>query len=643
MLAKPQIFSSHKLLIAVIILLQSLSFSQDENRSKKEVEEVVNEKKSILKVDRKRFKLNFPESFEEVLKSILAGERKAIESIFRPMEFREPIATIPAEGRFGVGFYGWNGLNFLKIHPRSISYSEDVEEKLQEISFSGRMGSFLEMDAGQTNLSYVFFGKSYVDILTGLGFRYSSIFPFPRMEISDDLVISGPPSIPESWGIDRKFSPSVLEMNLVSSYIMQWHPKWFFHLKYSYGLNYARFYKDESLDSSPYGTGTSSSYSLGLKIISESPTEARYAWGVELRHIFHNVKTIQDPLELTPIKGMKLPNLGIFFTFSAFYGGQKTAGDVGKKLFLDKNYVEAKSQFLEFINSHPKHARIPRAKKLLEIINKRIPYQLYNEGENFQKINKMDYAAEKYVEAMKTAQDTLKDQLENKIDDLVKYYVEEGTIFFEKKQYDKSLEFLSKAATLSDNGKRAQKNLKAKILLQQGNKLVSAGLFSMAIRKYDEIPALDSSMEISAKRASMEAAVRMVGDFNRAKDIKSLRLALKSLKLAKEIFQPADFKYENYITLLEQQLLANDSLLIRNKMNESLMESRKVLSERHLPKVETGMLGSEVEEIIGIPDEIIKESKDNGKTYEMWIYYLPNNKKRLLYFEEYILFKLETG
>tara|TARA_B100000686_G_scaffold31577_1_gene32721 strand:+ start:11867 stop:13750 length:1884 start_codon:yes stop_codon:yes gene_type:complete len=626
----------------VIISMQVLVFAQDETANKKE-EEDIRKENMILKINRNQFKLKLPVSAKEVIKSIMQGETKIIESVFRPMEFREPIATIPAEGRFGIGFYGWDGFNFLKINPQSITYSDDVEEKLEEISFSGRIGSFLEMDAAQTNLSYAFFGKSYIDILTGLGFRYSSILPFPRIEISDDLVIAGPPKVPESWGIDRQFSPSVLEMNVVSSYIMRWNPKWFFHFKYSYGVNYTRFYKAESLDASPYGTGTSSAYSFGLKIITESSTEARYAWGLELRHIFHNVKKIHDPLQITPINSMQLPNVGIFFTFSAFYGGQKTAGDEGKKLFLAKDYVAAKPKFLEFINSHPKHARIRRAKKFLETINQRIPYQLYDEGENLQDVNKMDSAAKKYVDALITAQDSLKDKLEEKLEELVEFYVEEGTMLFEQRQYENALQVLSKAATLSENGKRAQKSLKAKILMEQGEDLVTAGLFSLAIRKYDAIPELDPSMAIKANRASMEAAVEMVGDFNKAKDIKTLRLALKSLKTAKEIFEPADFKYQNYILLLEDQLLANDSLSIRKKMKESLIEAREVVTQRNLPKLEIGMLGSEVEELIGIPDEIIKEIKDKDNSHEMWIYYLQGNKQRRLYFEDYVLFKLETG
>ncbi len=617
--------------------------AQEENTPPVVEPEVEESEEEPARTSRKRFSLKLPPAAMELFEAIRQGNTKVIEAVFRPMEFREPIATIPAEGRFGVGFYGWEGLNFLKINPNSITYEEDVGDRLNEISFSGRMGSFLEMEGGQTNLSYALFGKSYIDILTGLGVRYSSIFPFPRMELREDLIITGPPTVPESWGIDRKFSPSVLEMNVVSSYIMRWHPKWFIHLKYSYGVNYTRFYKDQRMDSSPYGTGTSSAYSIGLKIITESPSEARYAWGLELRHIFHNIRNINDPLEITPIKGMKLPNLGLFFTFSAFYGGRKTAGDEAKKLFINQDYIAARPKFLEFMNAHPNHARMPRAKKLLDITNKRIPQQLYSEGSDLQGQEDMDTAAKKYIEALTTAEDTLVHELQDRLDELVEFYIEEGTELFESRYYEEALVSLGKAAALTEEGKRAQNNLRAKIVMAQGNDLAAAGLYTLAIEKYDAVPELDRTLTVEARRAGMKAAVGMVGDVNKASDMASLRLALKSLKTARDMFAPAEFKYNDYIISLEAQISMTDSIAVRREMGRSLNEAREVLQRRHMPRLETGMLVSDVEDLLGAPDQVVEEVRGKDGNYQMWIYNLPDRQKRILYFENYILFKIETG
>ena len=70
--------------------MQVLVFAQDETANKKE-EEDIRKENMILKINRNQFKLKLPVSAKEVIKSIMQGETKIIESVFRPMEFREPI------------------------------------------------------------------------------------------------------------------------------------------------------------------------------------------------------------------------------------------------------------------------------------------------------------------------------------------------------------------------------------------------------------------------------------------------------------------------------------------------------------------------------------------------------------------------
>ena len=62
-----------------------------------------------------------------------------------------------------------------------------------------------------------------------------------------------------------------------------------------------------------------------------------------------------------------------------------------------------------------------------------------------------------------------------------------------------------------------------------------------------------------------------------------------------------------------------------------------------MPRLETGMLVSDVEDLLGAPDEVVEEVRGKDGNYQMWIYNLPDRQKRRLYFENYILFKIETG
>ncbi|MFQ6674068.1 MAG: tetratricopeptide repeat protein [Fidelibacterota bacterium] len=568
------------------------------------------------------------------------GDNRLFEGLVRPLEFREPIVTIPAEGRYGVGFYGWEKLNPLQFDSTLISYEGDPGDVITEVGLSGRTGSFMEVDVAQTNLSYLLFKKSYLDFLTGVGFRYSSIFPFPTL--GSDSVITGPPDVPPSWGVEKSFSPTVMEGNVVTSFIMQWHPKWFVHFKYSYGVNRVRFYRDDSINSTPYGTGTSSAYSVGIKFIRESESAARYAWGFELRHIFHRVGKIHDPGDLTPISGFRLPSLGIFFTFGAFYGGHPTIGDEGKKLFLKRDYIAAKKKLSKFVNTYPDHARIRRARKLLALSNERIPFQLFSQGDDLEKRGDLDLALDKFVQARLTARGDFKKTVSGRIENVARKYVELADSLFKAGEDDKAIQAARKAAAVSEYGRKAQLLLEASVYLRQGKDLASLGFYPMALRKFEEARKLAPSLETDIRRAQLETAVGMLEDVNKATDDASVRLALQSLFQAREILGKSDDRMDRIITQLEEQLSRLDGLRVKGRIDAYMDEARDEIARRHQPRVELGMLVAQVEEILGRPQEVVERVDEKNRDYQLWIYLLPDKSKKLLYFDDYVLFKVEV-
>ncbi|HIC51572.1 MAG TPA: hypothetical protein EYO96_02835, partial [Candidatus Marinimicrobia bacterium] len=222
--------------------------------------------------------------FRTFISNLQNGDNRMFEAIVRPMEFRQPIVSIPAEGRYGIGFYGWKSYNPYNFDPTFITYADTTEDIFQNIALSGRIGSNMEFDAVQTNLSYLFFKKSYFDIFTGLGVRRAAVFNIPSIDFSESTILSGPPSVPSSWGVTKTFTPTFMEVNLSTTLIMQWRPKWFVQFRYGYGVGKVQFYRGDSLEDEPSGKGATSMYGIGIKFIRESDTAARYAWGFELRH-----------------------------------------------------------------------------------------------------------------------------------------------------------------------------------------------------------------------------------------------------------------------------------------------------------------------------------------------------------------------
>jgi len=120
-----------------------------------------------------------------------------------------------------------------------------------------------------------------------------------------------------------------------------------------------------------------------------------------------------------------------------------------KKLFLNKDYVEAKNKMNQFLNQYPNHAKSLRAKKLLKKINEKIPGQLFIQG-NQLKINmKIDRASDKYLEAMVNANDILKPKIANELEKISDIYILNAKKLFNQRLYDKALEEINTLRKIS--------------------------------------------------------------------------------------------------------------------------------------------------------------------------------------------------
>ncbi len=579
--------------------------------------------------------------FRTFIPNIQNGDNRMFEAIVRPMEFRHPIVSIPAEGRYGLGFYGWKNYNPYNFDPNLITYADTTQDIFQNIALSGRLGSNMEFDAVQTNLSYLFFKKSYYDIFAGVGVRRAAVFNIPSIDFSESTILSGPPSVPTSWGVTKTFTPTFMEVNLSTTMIMQWRPKWFVQLRYGYGLGRVQFYRSDSLEDEPSGTGATSMYGVGIKFIRESDTAARYAWGFELRHYFAKVDNISDPQEITPITGMQLPQVGIYFSFGAFYGGGKTIGDEAKKYYLDSDYVTAKRKFNQFIDQHPRHARVRRAEKLIEICNLRIPEQLYSEGKRLEARDMLVEALDKYIEAERTAVEPFKKKLQMKIETIAGFYIEIADSLFSLGRDDDALSYARRAAVISLKGKEFLRKLEARITIQHGKDLASRGVYSLALEKYSKALTMAPELGVEIRGLELKTAVGMLEDVNQAQDEAGLRLAILSFYKAQEILGKKDEEFENVREQLEAQLFSLDRLRIDQLKESYANEARVDLAWRRMPKVEIGMLVSEVSKILGEPAEIIEKVDEKGLNYQLWIYRFPERGEAYFSFEDYLLFKIE--
>ncbi len=95
--------------------------------------------------------------------------------ILHRREFHAPITFAPVEIRYGAFFYGGGGTDGDKIKSDWIEYEESVAN-FTGGSFTARLGHQLDIDFIKTNLFYYFINASWLDMQTGLNFRYSNLF-----------------------------------------------------------------------------------------------------------------------------------------------------------------------------------------------------------------------------------------------------------------------------------------------------------------------------------------------------------------------------------------------------------------------------------------------------------------------------------
>ena len=248
------------------------------------------------------------------------GSGYIFDRIFRRREFHNPINFIPLEMRYGFSYNaGTNFLGLGGLKSNWMSYESEVKE-FDGGKFSSRLGHQLDLDILKTNLAYYLFGNSWLDMHTGLNFRYSSLL-FPSA-IPEEWNVSQ-----ESWKLGEKFNGSMIELSWSQSLILQWFESWYSTYRYTYGVAFSQFYKKQNNLS---GYGPSQSLTLGARYILDTGVTNRFAVGVDFKYSHTAIKQIKDPEDITPINAFTIQTAGIYATASVFFGGRRTMGDTVK-------------------------------------------------------------------------------------------------------------------------------------------------------------------------------------------------------------------------------------------------------------------------------------------------------------------------
>ena len=559
---------------------------------------------------------------------------------FRSREFSAPVTYMPVEIRYGLGLNG-------KISGSTSSPSVDdmdnwiwYDSEVSPLSQEAKniVGTSIDIDFGMVNIPNIIMNTSWMNFLTGINYRSSSI-----------LV---PKNIPGDWkegtSISEnkiQFKPELKEYLITNT--IQWQPfnPWYINFRYGYGLAFSKFYFDkdiETINSVPSGRGTSMALGLGLRYIIDPGKSNRFSIGIDIRHSYTKINNITDPDNITPVKRFDLANYGIYFTLSTFYGGKKTIGDDAKKIYYKKDYLTSKNKFIEFLKHYPNHSNRYRAMKYISECNKKIPYQIMEEGLLFDDMGESEKALDKYIKARSRVviDDTLiVEALNFRIDEIARKWMNSAELLLDNSLYKEALSLVKKVAKFSDLGDKELNKFRSFVILGEGKKLQSILILGKAMEKYSK--ALELNIDLKPQIIALQylAGIQLIEIADQVDEFDEIILAIQSLEQAKGISSGIGPNNEKLLKDLKNKLKKLDNYKTGMIIDHKMSEARYLQAIARSPRLTIGMTLPLIEDLLGAPHEKIISEK-NAKEEQLWIYYL-NEKQLQLSFKDFILFKIE--
>ncbi len=505
-------------------------------------------------------------------------------------------------------------------------------------SVNGRIYQAIDMDFLKMNLSHFILKSSWVDLVSGLNVRYANIIA------PNSLPISEWGQTNPTWNTGSKlFSPRIISFGMTHSLNIQWFESWFFQTNYTFGFATSKFYQtpDSPLDDTPSGWGTSVSYSTGVAYVLDPGLDNRFSVGIEFHGGYTRINRISDDSDLTPIKGFFLNDIGLRLSLSAFYGGNRTSGDLAKSYFYRGDYVTSREQFAEFIKEYPTHANRYRAEQFLEACNILIPEQLFLEGKQFEERSVWDKAVERFQRArMLTRNPDLVEAVDHHLKRIARLQLHEAESLLEGNAEKDAYEIVLKTSTYSEEAKTEINRFHAELLLAEAKKAMDHDLIYKSLELIDK--ALTIYPDFSAKTSALryQAASLLITHANSATSTDDIQYAIYSLENAKRITGDLGEKNEAILSELRDRLSMIDDQETRKNIAQITNKERTRLEASLQKRIELGMTVPDIQIRLGEPHEVQKELHD-GEHIELWIYHLKNGNDLFLSFKEFILFKIE--
>ncbi|UCD36698.1 MAG: hypothetical protein JSW54_07580 [Fidelibacterota bacterium] len=553
-----------------------------------------------------------------------------------PLEFRTPISLVPFDVKGGLVPYG--GPDILQTLPFSLLQRDQsavlldsTESELSSIdSPFNRMTLVLDLDLLKINLLHRFIPGSLVDALVGIGLRTNQVLTSP--------------TLPSHWpqgDHDFRFAP-VFHQGLVNmSLSYQRSEKWYVYYQAARGIAVGSMYRAGTIKRYLRGTGTCADHVVGLKFLRSGTGAFRYAWGGELRYHRLDVPEVSDSERLSPIEGLQMRYVGLFFTFGVVFGGRPTSADRAKRDLYLGDYMAAEDNLRSFLAQYPRHRKAPRARRLLTLAEKLVPYQQVALAQTAQEQGRLEDALVWLDRAETRADTTLMLAIDEGRAEVGYIYLQQADSLLRRDKLEQTDRILGHARLLMPADEDLVQRYDAEVLIRQGHALRAQGAFMVALKKYDLAMAADTSRRVEIEGYKVRVAEDLLNEAEHAADRSALALALESLKLSRALDPRRKAELDAMILELEERLNRIAQGEIRRSMEDQLQEARELRQKVPPSKPRIGLLVAQIEDILGPADYITQGTDRFGVNHQLWEY-KGGEYPGLYYFENYVLTRVES-
>lgn len=541
-----------------------------------------------------------------------------------PIEFRNPFGITPFELKAGSQILGANSIGF-----------DSTETELDgfEHLYNRYMNS-LELDLMKYNLVGLLLPQNFIDLQTGLGFKYC--FPIINQGLPNNWPQNIPGSIEQLY-----FSPRIIEGNISQSLAFQWSKRFYNYVQFNAGRAFISAYKTREGKRYLNQDGWTFSVAVGMKMLSKIGFKFKEGYGVEIKYNFAKFDDFADPYNLSPINNLDFSSIGIYLTFNMISGGNPTQGDEAKALFKSGDYIAAKANFEDFISKNPTHPRQFKAGWMIDDCNDLMAFQQVELAEHFIEVKNYSKAAQYLEQSAKSEYPSLVEDIENNYRKIQEWLVVNLDSLLLINEIDQAERLLIEARSLNiPNSQGLTDQYWSEIYFHRGavfteykNWDKALDFFDKAVKKYPPIhERVDPWL--------LKIVYGYISDVNLSVDQQNVELALESLRRATELRPEIIFITKDHIQTLEQGIDYLKQQAAKEKLQIAVDQIRKIpVATSFIPQI--GMTDRQLLQELGKP--IYEKTLDSkgDQHFELWIYHTDDSKEIYFYFKNSILSKIE--